>query len=100
MSIFSKLFGKNKEAKQDISSILPKEIIEAAVLELKAIIAPSPLKITPRGISLGDKIVRRFFVILYPGFLSEGWFSPIINMDSVFDVPIFVHPIESSRVFR
>ena len=49
MSIFSKLFGKNKEAKQDISSILPKEIFEAGVLELKDIIAPSALKITPRG---------------------------------------------------
>jgi len=100
MSIFSKLFGKNKEAKQDISSILPKEIFEAGVLELKDIIAPSALKITPRGISLGEKILRSFFVISYPRFLSEGWFSPIINMDRVFDVSIFVHPIETSRVLR
>src|SRR3989339_732796 len=100
MSIFSKLFGKNKEAKQDISSILPKEIFEAGVLELKDIIAPSALKITPRGISLGEKVLRSFFVISYPRFLSEGWFSPIINMDRVFDVSIFVHPIETSRVLR
>ena len=100
MNIFSKLFGKNKEAKQDISSILPKEIFEAGVLELKDIIAPSALKITPRGISLGEKILRSFFVISYPRFLSEGWFSPIINMDRVFDVSIFVHPIETSRVLR
>ena len=98
MNIFSKLFGKNKEAKQDISSILPKEIFEAGVLELKDIIAPSALKITPRGISLGEKILRSFFVISYPRFLSEGWFSPIINMDRVFDISIFVHPIETSRV--
>ncbi|KKT14410.1 MAG: Type IV secretory pathway VirB4 component-like protein, partial [Parcubacteria group bacterium GW2011_GWF2_44_8b] len=100
MNIFSKLFGKNKEAKQDISSILPKEIFEAGVLELKDIIAPSALKITPRGISLGEKILRSFFVISYPRFLSEGWFSPIINMDRVFDISIFVHPIETSRVLR
>src|SRR3990167_7943847 len=100
MNIFSKLFGKNKEAKQDISSILPKGIFEAGVLELKDIIAPSALKITPRGISLGEKILRSFFVISYPRFLSEGWFSPIINMDRVFYVSIFVHPIETSRVLR
>src|SRR3989344_2816570 len=81
MSIFSKLFGKNKEAKQDISSILPKEIFEAGVLELKDIIAPSALKITPRGISLGEKILRSFFVISYPRFLSEGWFSPKFTAD-------------------
>ncbi len=99
MSIFDKLF-KKKESKPDISSILPQEIFEAGVLELKDIIAPSALKVTPREINLGEKIVRSFFVISYPRFLSEGWFSPIINMDKVFDVSIFVHPIETSRVLR
>jgi conjugal transfer ATP-binding protein TraC len=99
MGLFDKLMGK-KEAKQDISSILPQEIFEAGVLELKDIIAPSALKITPREINLGEKIVRSFFIISYPRFLSEGWFSPIINMDKVFDVSIFVHPVETSKVLR
>ena len=99
MSILDKLFGK-KNKKPDISSILPQEIFEAGVLELKDIIAPSALKVTPREINLGEKILRSFFVISYPRFLSEGWFSPIINMDKVFDVSIFVHPIETSRVLR
>src|SRR3990167_726177 len=100
MSIFDKFF-KNKEAeKSDISSILPQEIFEAGVLELKDIIAPSALKVTPREINLGEKILRSFFVISYPRFLTEGWFSPFINMDKVFDVSIFVHPIETSRVLR
>ena len=98
MGIFDSLFGKEK--KPDISSILPQEIFEAGVLELKDIIAPSALKITPKEINLGEKILRSFFVISYPRFLSEGWFSPIINMDKVFDVSIFVHPIETSKVLR
>jgi type IV secretory pathway VirB4 component len=100
MGLFNTLFGKNKQAKQDISSILPHEIFEAGVLELKDIIAPSALKITPKEINLGEKILRSFFVISYPRFLAEGWFSPIINMDKVFDVSIFVHPIETSKVLR
>ena len=99
MSIFDKIFGK-KETRADISSILPQEIFEAGVLELKDIIAPSALKITPKEINLGEKIVRSFFVISYPRYLSEGWFSPVINMDKVFDVSIFVHPIETSKVLR
>ncbi len=98
MGIFDSLFGKEK--KPDISSILPQEIFEAGVLELKDIIAPSALKITPKEINLGEKILRSFFVISYPRFLSEGWFSPIINMDKAFDVSIFVHPIETSKVLR
>lgn len=84
----------------DIQSILPQEVFEASVLELKDIIAPSALKITPRQLDLGEKILRSFFVISYPRFLSEEWFSPILNMDKVFDVSIFVHPIETSKVLR
>ena len=100
MSIFDKLLGHEPEKKKDIPSILPQEIFEAGVLELKDIIAPSALKVSPKEINLGEKILRSFFVISYPRFLSEGWFSPIINMDKVFDVSIFVHPIETSKVLR
>lgn len=99
MSILDKFFG-NRDKKPDISSILPQEIFEAGVLELKDIIAPSALKVTPKEINLGEKILRSFFVISYPRFLSEGWFSPIINMDKVFDVSIFVHPIDTAKVLR
>jgi conjugal transfer ATP-binding protein TraC len=98
MSILDRLFKKEK--KPDIASILPQEIFEAGVLELKDIIAPSALKVSPKEINLGEKILRSFFVISYPRFLSEGWFSPVINMDKVFDVSIFIHPIETSKVLR
>jgi conjugal transfer ATP-binding protein TraC len=84
----------------DIPSILPQEIFDAGVLELKDIIAPSALKVTPKELDLGEKILRSFFVISYPRFLAEGWFSPIINMDKVFDVSIFIHPIETAKVLR
>ncbi|MDB5254100.1 MAG: type secretory pathway VirB4 component-like protein [Parcubacteria group bacterium] len=98
MGIFDSLFKKEKKA--EIASILPQEIFEAGVLELKDIIAPSALKVSPKELNLGEKILRSFFVISYPRFLSESWFSPIINMDKVFDVSIFVHPIETSKVLR
>lgn len=100
MGIFDKIIGKKDESRQQISSILPQEIFEAGVLELKDIIAPSAIKVTPKELNLGEKILRSFFVISYPRFLTEGWFSPIINMDKVFDISIFVHPIETSKVLR
>ena len=84
----------------DISSILPHEIYEAGTLELKDIIAPSALKVTPKEINLGEKVLRSFFVISYPRFLSEGWFAPIINLDKIFDVSIFIQPIETAKVLR
>jgi len=103
MSIFSSIFGK-KETKinnnSNVVSILPSEIYKAATLELQDIIAPSALQITPKAINLGDKIARTFFVISYPRYLSDNWFSPIINLDKVFDVSIFIHPIETAEILR
>ena len=98
MSFLDNLFKKKKET--EISSVLPQEIYEAATLELKDVIAPSALKIEPRSINLGDKIARTYFVISYPRFLSDNWFSPVINLDKVFDVSIFIHPIETSKILR
>jgi type IV secretory pathway VirB4 component len=92
-------FLKKKE-EPTISSILPQEIYEAGTLELQDIIAPSALKISPKEINLGEKVLRSFFVISYPRFLSESWFAPIINLDKVFDISIFIHPIETSGVLR
>lgn len=80
--------------------ILPEEIYRVGALELKDIIAPSALKITPKEIHLGDKIARTFFVISYPRYLSSSWFSPIINLDKVFDISIFIHPIDTAMILR
>lgn len=99
MSIFSKLLGK-KEEKAPIVSLMPQEIYEAGVLELKDIIAPSALKITPKEINLGEKVARTFFVISYPRFLSESWFAPIINLDKIFNISIFIHPIDTAKILR
>ena len=103
MGIFSSLSGKNNDINKNksvIMPILPSEIYKAATLELQDIVAPSALQITPRSLNLGDKIARTFFVISYPRYLSDNWFSPIINLDKVFDVSIFVHPIETAEILR
>lgn len=103
MEFFNKLFKKNKlggEAKASVLAVLPEEIYESASLELQDVIAPSALKIEPKSINLGDKIARTFFIISYPRFLTDNWFSPIINLDKIFDVSIFIHPIDTSLVLR
>jgi conjugal transfer ATP-binding protein TraC len=97
MSLFD-FFKKNKDS--ELAPILPREIYEAGVLELKDIIAPSALKISPRELNLGDKIVRSFFVISYPRFLGDSWLSPLVNLDKIFDVSLFIHPIDTVTVLR
>src|ERR1035437_2435519 len=97
MAIFDFLKPKKEE---QLTTFLPQEIYQAGVLELQDIIAPSALKISPKQLNLGEKIVRTFFVISYPRFLSESWFSPVINLDKVFNISIFIHPIDTAKVLR
>lgn len=99
MGLLDFFSSKPKDA-ASLTAILPQQIYESGVLELKDIIAPSALKITPKELNLGEKIVRSFFVISYPRFLAESWFSPIINLDKVFDISIFIHPIETAKILR
>ena len=102
MGIFSSIFGGGDKgkAKSTVMPVLPSEIYKAATLELQDVIAPSALQVTPKGLNLGDKIARTFFVISYPRYLTDNWFSPIINLDKVFDVSIFIHPIDTADVLR
>jgi type IV secretory pathway VirB4 component len=107
MGMFDFIFGKKKEegsamktATGGIIPVLPTEIYQAATLEFRDIIAPSALKIEPKSVHLGDKIARTFFVISYPRYLTDNWFSPIINLDKIFDVSIFIHPIETTQILQ
>lgn len=83
-----------------VAPVLPSEIYEAATLELRDIIAPSAVKVDPRALNLGDKIARTFFVISYPRYLTDNWFSPIVNLDKVFDVSIYIHPIDTTTIMK
>jgi type IV secretory pathway VirB4 component len=98
LDFITNLGGGKKEEK--LTPFLPKDIYDAAKLDFADIIAPSALKITPREMNLGDKLVRTFYAISYPRFLSDSWFAPIVNLDRVFDISIFVHPVDTAAVLR
>jgi type IV secretory pathway VirB4 component len=103
MAFFDSLFkkgGSTATPGSTVLPVLPREIYEEAKMELQDIIAPSALKIEAKSLNLGDKIARTFFVISYPRYLSDNWFSPIINLDKIFDVSIYIHPIETTKILR
>ncbi len=94
------LFGKNTKKDTSASQMLPKEIRESGALELKDILAPSAVKINSKEIWLGEKVVRTFFVISYPSTLTDNWLTPLINLDKVFDISIFIHPVETRMILK
>ncbi|HVY73082.1 MAG TPA: DUF87 domain-containing protein [Candidatus Paceibacterota bacterium] len=100
MALLDFLRSKNSSQMTPVAPILPEQIYKQGVLELQDVIAPSALKITPREINLGDKIARTFFVMSYPRTLVDSWFAPIINLDRVLDIAVFIHPIDSSEILK
>ncbi len=79
---------------------LPPTLYRDATLELKDVIAPSAVKITPRELVLGDKLARTFFIISYPAQLTEAWLAPLINLDRVLDIAIHIHPLDTAEVLK
>lgn len=64
------------------------------------ILAPSALSVSPNYIQLGPKFARTIFLATYPRYLNTSWFSPIINLDRVFDISIYVHPKNTATVLK
>lgn len=83
-----------------ITPVLPKDIYAEGTLDLADTIAPAALKVASRELELGEKVARSFYTISYPRFLTDSWFTPIINLDKVFDVGLFIHPLETGIMLR
>ncbi|KND50098.1 MAG: Type IV secretory pathway VirB4 component-like protein [Parcubacteria bacterium C7867-008] len=90
-------FNNNKKDEAPaMAPVLPKDIYAQGTLDLADTIAPAALKVGSRELELGEKVARSFYTISYPRFLTDSWFTPIINLDKVFDVSIFVSPIDTA----
>ncbi len=63
-------------------------------------VAPSALQVTPNYLQIGDKYARTLFIGTYPRFLNTNWLSPIINLDRVFDIAIFVNPQPTATILK
>ncbi len=68
--------------------------------EVNNLIAPAAMEVSQNYIKIGNKFAKTLFVFSYPRFLSGGWFSPIINMAKLFDISIFIHPVDTALAMR
>ena len=79
---------------------LPEKIFEAESLNVRDFIAPSSIEIQQGSLKVGEKLAKSFFVFSYPRYLSTGWFSPIINLDTPMDIAFFIHPVDTGLVLK
>ncbi|MEK7630753.1 MAG: DUF87 domain-containing protein [Patescibacteria group bacterium] len=93
------IFGGKQEG-LDILPVVPQEIYQSGILGLKDVIAPSAFEVSSSYIRLGEKFARTIFVFAYPRYLATNWFAGVINLDKIFDIAMFFHPVDTGIILR
>ena len=68
--------------------------------DVKKVIAPAGVQVFSNYLKIGDKLAKTFFVFSYPRYLTTGWFEPLINLPNLFDVSIFINPIDTGTALK
>ncbi|MEK7460064.1 MAG: DUF87 domain-containing protein [Patescibacteria group bacterium] len=91
---------KNTVDPKNTVPVLPQELYKDTGLDLVDVLAPSAVKVSSKHLNLGEKVVRSFFVTSYPSILTDNWLSPLINLDKVFDISIYIHPVDTAVIMK
>lgn len=86
-----------KDVTANVGELIQKTVDQPSIQDM---IAPAAIKITPNYLQIGTRFCRTLFVFTYPRYLNTGWFSPVINLDRVLDIAMFVHPTEVAEVLK
>ena len=73
---------------------------EQGITTLRDLISPSSIEIHSDYFRLGTKYGRTLYVYGYPRSLYTGWLSPLINIDEVLDVSMFIYPVDTTIVMK
>ncbi|MEN8252526.1 MAG: DUF87 domain-containing protein, partial [Patescibacteria group bacterium] len=73
---------------------------DKGVATVRGLIAPSALHVEAGHLQVGGILSTTIFVVAYPRFLNDNWFSPIINIDFPMDVSMFIHPADTREVLK
>ncbi|MBQ6486420.1 DUF87 domain-containing protein [Candidatus Saccharibacteria bacterium] len=73
---------------------------EQGITTLRDLISPSSIEIHSSYFRLGTKYGRTIYVYGYPRVLFTGWLSPLINIDEVLDISMYIYPVETAVVMK
>lgn len=76
------------------------QAFEQGTNTLRDLISPSAIEIHSDYFRLGNKYGRTLYIYGYPRAVYTGWLSPIINIDEVVDVSMYIYPVDSAVVMK
>ncbi len=100
------LAGQPVEEKSEVNARAVREVVEEekvyrrGAVSINDLIAPAAMQVNPKFLRIGGKYARTLFVINYPRYINIGWSSPIINLNSTFDIAMFFYPVESAVILK
>ncbi len=75
-------------------------IYRQGVVTMRDLIAPPSLEIESAFIKIGKRYAKTLYVYGYPRQIFTGWLSPVINLDEVIDISLYIYPVESRVVLE
>jgi len=76
------------------------QAFEQGITTLRDLISPSSIEIKSDYFRLGTKYGRTLYIYGYPRSLYTGWLSPLINIDEVLDISMYIYPVDSGIVMK
>lgn len=73
---------------------------EQGITTLRDLISPSSIEIQSDHFRLGTKYGRTIYIYGYPRELYTGWLSPLINIDEVLDVSMYIYPVDTAIIMK
>ncbi|HEX3081680.1 MAG TPA: DUF87 domain-containing protein [Candidatus Saccharimonadia bacterium] len=70
------------------------------IVTMRDLIAPPSLEIDSGYLRIGKRFCKTVYVYGYPRQVFTGWLSPIINLDELIDISLFIYPVESGVVLN
>ncbi len=73
-------------------------IYRQGIVTMRDLIAPPSIEVESAYLRLGKRYCKTIYVYGYPRQVFTGWLSPIINLDELIDISLFIYPVESQIV--
>lgn len=88
------------EARTAEEIVAEEKTFRRGLLSINELIAPESMEVTPHYLKLGNKFLRTIFVVSYPRYISVGWFAPVINLNTTFDIAMYFYPVKSAIILK
>ncbi|MBR3368900.1 DUF87 domain-containing protein [Candidatus Saccharibacteria bacterium] len=85
---------------QAIEEMEIQRAFEQGITTLRDMISPSSIELYNNYFRLGTKYGRTLYVYGYPRTLYTGWLSPLINIDEVLDISMYIYPVDTQVVMK